>query len=107
MEEKDYKEFRKFLPLWQERYIENLLNDYRKILDSNQSAGDRFFQLKSKIVLDSKSYGVRAPANRNNADRVMINLIINDIICEDDVKTFTDEYQERLRKARKAFRDCD
>ena len=32
--EKDWKLFRKMLPTWQERYMENLINDYEAILAS-------------------------------------------------------------------------
>lgn len=47
--EKDWKLFRKMLPTWQERYMENLINDYEAILASDADASDKFWKLEKSI----------------------------------------------------------
>lgn len=40
--ESDWKLFKKLLPIWQERHIEKLINQYIKILNGDSEASSRF-----------------------------------------------------------------
>ena len=47
--EKDWKLFRKYLPDWQENYMEKLIKDYIEFLKGDGLASDKFWELEKKI----------------------------------------------------------
>ena len=54
----DWKLFRERLPQWQERYMKHLVKKYIDLLNSNDSASDKFWKLEKRIKNDSKNPGV-------------------------------------------------
>ena len=53
--EADWKVLRKYLPQWQERYMERLCREYVALLNSEQAASDRFWALEKRIREDKKA----------------------------------------------------
>ena len=52
--EKDWKLFRKRLPVWQSNYMEKLFVKYEKIFDSDLDAGERFWTVFERMKKDSR-----------------------------------------------------
>ena len=60
VKEKDWKQFRKMLPEWQEAYMERLTKEYIELLSSDMQASDKFWALDKRIKDDKKCTGVIA-----------------------------------------------
>ena len=50
--EKDWKLFRSKLPGWQETYMERIIEEYRKLLGSEEQASEKFWALDERIKQD-------------------------------------------------------
>ena len=54
----DWQLFNKLLPKWQERYMNRLNQEYKRILDGDGSAANKFWKLEKQLKADRKSPGV-------------------------------------------------
>ena len=90
--ESDWKLFKKMLPIWQERHIEKLINQYIKILNGDSEASSRFWALEERINRDKLSSGVIADdIRRSTMHREIANLLIDSVIALDDLDGFTED----------------
>ena len=48
-EEKDWKLYREKLPEWQEAYMEQLIEEYAELLNSDKAASEKFWALDKRI----------------------------------------------------------
>ncbi len=87
----DWYLYRKLLPLWQERYIKKLNDEYIEILNGPYSASDKFWALKKRIDKDSLSEGVFVDASRSMMHNTIMNMLLKKIITPDDIKDFSEE----------------
>ncbi len=87
----DWYLYRKLLPLWQERYIKKLNDEYIEILNGPHSASDKFWALKKRIDKDSLSEGVIVEASRSMMRDTIMNMLLKKIITPDDIKDFSEE----------------
>lgn len=95
--EADWKLFRKKLPDWQERYMEKLINEYRAILDTDEEASTKFWNLEKRIRNDKKDTGVLArDISRSNMDFLIMDLIDERAIGFEDLADFSEDYRERM-----------
>lgn len=95
--EKDWKLFRKRVPVWQEQYMERLIEKYSEYLGSDAAASDRFWGLREMIDDDRKSPGVTLRLARSEMESDLVMMILNDVISVDDLDGFSDELAERVR----------
>ena len=58
--ESDWKLFRKRLPEWQERCMEQLAESYAALLAGPGKASDKFWELEKRLRKDKKRVGVVA-----------------------------------------------
>jgi len=56
--ESDWKLFRKKVPVWQEAYMERLVEAYQAILRSKENASEKFWTLEKRIAKDKHNPGV-------------------------------------------------
>lgn len=90
--EGDWKLFKKLLPEWQERHMEELIDQYVEILNGSGEASSRFWALEERINRDKLSSGVIATdIRRNTMHREIANLLIDNVITLDDLDGFTEE----------------
>ena len=54
--ESDWKLFRKRVPVWQERYMGRLMEEYRAILESEESSSEKSWALEKRIRQDKKPW---------------------------------------------------
>lgn len=98
VKESDWKLLKKLLPLWQENYIEKLIEEYKNILNKDDIASNKFWDLNKKIKEDKKNPGVLiTDLRRSNMDLVIASLISNKVIEFEDLKDFSDELKETLK----------
>ena len=95
--EKDWKLFCKMLPTWQERYMENLINDYEAILTGDADASDKFWKLEKRIRKDKKKSGVCVTdMSRSQMFANIMVLLDEKVITLEDLEGFSDSLRERL-----------
>lgn len=95
--EKDWKLFRKMLPTWQERYMENLINDYEAILAGDADASDKFWKLEKRIRKDKKKSGVCVTDMSRSQMFVNIMVMLDEkVITLEDLEGFSDSLRERI-----------
>ena len=99
VKEKDWKLFRKKLPLWQEAYMDRLNQEYISILSGTGDPSDKFWELESRIRVDKKSVGVVADMRRSQMYSNLLSLLVNEIIREEELDGFSEELSETLKFA--------
>ncbi len=96
--ESDWKQFRKCLPDWQERYMDKLNREYIRILNGEGNPSDRFWKLEERIHKDVKSPGVIVhEMSRSRMWMNLLGLINNKVISIDDLTGFSEELQETVK----------
>ena len=73
IKESDWKLYKKLVPIWQERYMEKLNNEYLEILSKEKKASTIFWELEKRIMLRD---------NINNFE---------------DIKEFSDDFKEIIK----------
>lgn len=93
--ESDWIIFRTRMPLWRERYLEKLLDNYQNILSSQESAEDRYFRLLKRMDKDSMCALFNVEMSRSKCLINIIRLLGEGIIDENDLEGFTPELREK------------
>lgn len=95
--EADWKLFRKRLPIWQERYMEKLIEEYKVLLASDKPASSKFWELEKRIKQDQKDTGVLVQeVSRSNMRFLMMDLINEGAITKDDLDGFSEDFGDQL-----------
>lgn len=95
--EHDWKVFRKKIPDWQEAYIERLSMEYITLLQSDEKACCKFWELEKRIKQDKKSPGVLSDMRRSTAINNIVNLVLDEVISLDDSEDFSDDLKEAVK----------
>ena len=104
-EEKDWKLYREKLPEWQEAYMEQLIEEYAELLNSDKTASEKFWALDKRIRADRQSLGVRVnEESRSKLQNILTGLIVENVISEDDLCGFSEELQASTRQWINAYR---
>lgn len=95
--EKDWKLFRRMVPVWQERYMEKLIEEYTAILSSKANASDKFWGLEHRLKRDRKKTGVCiTDMSRSHMVSHIMELLDERVIGLEDLEGFSDSLRERL-----------
>lgn len=92
--ENDWKLFRSKIPLWQERYMERLVNEYTALLNENINSSEKFWKLEKRINRDKNHPGVKIEMKRSDLISNLVILINCGVIEISDLNGF----DEKLRK---------
>ena len=104
VKEKDWKLFRKKLPVWQEVYMERLIKDYAELLDGDEAASEKFWALDKRIRADRKRLGVCVDeVSRSKLQNILTGLIIENVLSEDDLYDFSEELQKSTHQWMQIF----
>ena len=96
--EKDWKLFRQKLPGWQERYMEQLVTEYKALINIERKASEIYWELDKRIRQDKKSTGVILNDIRRSRFLQIIIALLNDgVISMDDLEGFSDDLRETLQ----------
>ena len=96
--EKDWKLFKKLVPVWQERYIQKLNKEYIDILSKNNSSAQNFWELENRIRQDKKHPGVILDLRRSTMHMNLMLLLSYEVITFDDLKEFSNELLDELKR---------
>ena len=88
--ESDWKLFRKRLPEWQERCMEQLAESYAALLAGPGKASDTFWELEKRRV------GVVADVSRSEMYYNLLYLLDDKTITFEDLAGFSPDLRERL-----------
>ena len=94
--ESDWKLFKKKIPVWQEKHMERLNEEYIKILKQNKDASSNFWELEKRIRNDKKHPGVIVEMSRSTMFTNILILLNDNVITIEDVKDFSDELNEEI-----------
>ncbi len=85
--ESDWKLFSKKFYEWKDRYTERFISDYKAIIDSGETATDKFFELKDRIHKDSRAVVFNLPGrfSRNDMNLNIKALLDTGVITLDDL----------------------
>ena len=99
----DWKLFKSKIADWQEHYMERLCCEYTEILGSGGNASDRFWALEDRIKKDRKKSGVQCNVTRSEMTFIMQELIRDNVVTQDDLKDFSDEFRETMQMLTNGF----
>lgn len=101
--ESDWKQFRKKVPVWQEAYMERLVEEYQAILCSKENASEKFWKLEKRIVKDKRTPGVVIDMRRSQMRNDILYLLQYGVITLEDLGDFSVELQETMEWCMKNF----
>ncbi len=93
----DWKKYREKISVWQEHYMERLVEEYITLLRSDQSASDKFWELEKRIKQDKKCPGVLIEMRKSSAIYDIARLISDEVISLDDLDEFSDDLKEAVK----------
>ncbi len=94
----DWKLFRERLPLWQERYMEQLLEEYAVIIAKTENASTRFWELNNKMKTDVKNPGVQLCMRKSDMFINLMALLDNEVIKLSDLDGFSESTIDNLKR---------
>ena len=95
--EKDWKYFRKLVPVWQESYMEKLLKEYAALLVQDKMSSEKFWELERRIREDKRRPGVVLDMRQSRMAENLVLMIRDGVIEEQDLDGFSDELKEEIQ----------
>lgn len=93
----DWKLFREKLPLWQERYMEELCREYIALLSGEEDASERFWTLEKRIKADCRKPGVILSLEKREMVWDIVRLVNDGVISFEDLSDFSEELQSDVK----------
>ena len=90
----DWKLFQEKLPIWQEKFMKKLNNEYIQLLNEPKYDYEKFWELEKRIKADRRKKGVICEMRKNIMVDNIISLINEGAITFDDLSDFSDELKE-------------
>lgn len=97
--ENDWKLFKEKLPIWQEKYIEKKIEEYKRLLNMDLPASSKFWELDKLIKNDKHNPGVLVTdrLSRNSYDDIVSSLVAYKVITIDDLDGFSDDFIDAIK----------
>lgn len=92
----DWKLFRARIGDWQEVHRERLVKEYMDLLDGEENASDKFWNLEERIKNDKKHPGVMLELSKGNMIFDIVALINSGVITTADLADFSDGLKESV-----------
>ena len=87
----DWKLFQDRLRLWQENYMQRLIDGYIEMLQGPGNASSKFWQLERKLKSDRLNPGVSLVLDKQEVINDIVNMIKIGVITIDDLEGFSEE----------------
>lgn len=97
VKESDWKLYKKLVPIWQERHMEKLNNEYLEILSKEKEASTIFWELEKRINQDKRSLGVIIKMSRSTMHQNVYIMLRDNIINFEDIREFSDDFKEIIK----------
>ena len=94
----DWKLFRERVSIWQEHYIERLIQEYVQLLNAPGQASDHFWELDERIRKDRKHPGVVIQLRKSDAVWDIAYLVNEGVINMDELNGFSDDLIEAVKR---------
>ena len=94
----DWKKFQEKVPLWQERYMEELLKEYIEILSAPDPASKRFWELSGRIKNDRSHPGVQLRMRKSEAFWDIVSFLRKKVITIDDLDGFSQNLLDAINE---------
>lgn len=91
---RDWKLFRERIAIWQEAYMERLVEEYTQLLTGQEIASEKFWELDKRIRKDRNNPGVIITLNKGHMVYDIAELIQLGVITVDDLYGFSDELRD-------------
>ena len=85
----DWKLFQEKVPVWQEKYMERLVEEYIDFLESDKPASSKFWELEKKIKEDKKNPGVQLELRKSEAVWDIVMMLRDEVISKEDLDGFS------------------
>ena len=87
----DWKLFQDRLRLWQDNYMQRLIDGYIEMLQGPGNASSKFWQLERKLKSDRLNPGVSLVLDKQEVINDIANMIKIGVITIDDLEGFSEE----------------
>ena len=87
----DWKLFQDRLRLWQDNYMQRLIDGYIEMLQGPENASSKFWQLERKLKSDRLNPGVSLVLDKQEVINDIANMIKLGVITIDDLEGFSEE----------------
>ncbi len=94
--EKDWKLFKKYIPIWQEKYILKTNQEYIEILSRENNASTNFWDLFNRINKDRYHIGICVDMSRSKLFFNIMSLITEGVISFSNLDEFSKELKEEI-----------
>ena len=101
--ENDWKLFRNKIIIWQEKYMERLINKYINLLNENIDSSEKFWKLEKQINQDKKHPGVNIEMKRSVLIPNLAMLILNGVIEFSELNDFSGGLKESVERFLKSY----
>ena len=101
--ESDWKQFREKVPVWQEAYMERLVEEYKELLGSEEKPSEKFWALEKRIYKDKRNPGVIINMRRSQMRNDILYLLQYGVITLEDLGDFSLELRETMAWCMKNF----
>ncbi len=98
-----WKLFREKLPEWQEAYMEKLIKEYSKLLNSSKSASEKFWTLEERIKKAKKPPGVLLEISKSEAIWDITTMIKKKVITTEDLSDFSGDLKDAVQEILERF----
>lgn len=99
----DWQLFNNLLPEWQERYMNQLNQEYKRILNGDGSSSNKFWKLEKRIKADRKSPGVLVEVSKRSMFQTLLQLLSEKVITDEDLNSFSEELRDGINDVVKRF----
>ena len=94
----DWKLFQERLRLWQENYMQRLIDGYIKMLQGPGNASSKFWQLERKLKSDRLNPGVSLVLDKQEVINDLVNMIKIGVITIADLEGFSEELVNEVKR---------
>ena len=96
MSKNDWQLFRQKLPVWQERYMQEVVYDYIRILNGSENPSDKFWTLEKRIKNDKRHPGVSVEMTKENMLPTVTELCRVGVVYKSELEGFSEQFIEAL-----------
>ena len=94
----DWKLFQDRLRLWQENYMERLIEEYVKMLQGPENASSKFWQLDRKLKSDRLNPGVTLVLDKQQVINDIASMVKIGVITIADLEGFSEELINEVKR---------
>ena len=94
----DWKLFQDRLRLWQENYMERLIEEYVKMLQGPENASSKFWQLDRKLKSDRLNPGVTLVLDKQQVINDIASMVKIGVITIADLEGFSEELVNEVKR---------